>query len=377
MKILAIVNTSYQMIVVAHLRKQLFADAEMDIIITDQVPDGDRMAQRVEQTDLFDKVLYVRDKSELQDAAFMDKVVDILQFSLAEGKRFSVDALGLRERYDELLYYNFDLFAIRLFDTYVKRNPQIKLCRFEEGFLSYNTETAGIDNNSRRAWILRLRKLLKIKKNWEPYFHKYYCFFPWLIRRETGYALEQIPTIQRQDADMIQLLDRIFDYKPDPMEYRAKVIYFEGWFKCGEQSIVQQIVDAVGKENIVVKPHPRHKTDWEKRFGVRTSTNDHMPWEIVQMNLDVTGSVLVAVSSSCPAVGSAILGDDVPALYLFPCVQLQGTQNDTLVFQDVTQTLADSLERLQSRNVLPRVKIVKSQAQFQDELSKLQKGALS
>lgn len=377
MKILAIINTSYQMIIAIHLRRKMFMNAEMDIIVTDQLPKGEQIAIRTEETGLFGQVFYVRDKSNLNNATVLEKMADIIQFSLSVGKHFNVENPCSEMQYDTLLYYNFDLLAIKLFDECVKNNPRIKLCRFEEGFLSYNSEATAGGKNSRKAWILRLRKALRIKKNWESYFDRYYCFFPWLIDRETGYTLEQIPTIETHDAEFIRLLNHIFDYEPDPEEYNAKIIYFEGWFECGEINIIRQIAAAVGNENVIVKPHPRHQNDWAKAVGVRTSTNNHVPWEIIQMNMDFSNSVLVAVSSSCPAVGSAILGDDVPALYLFPCVQLQGTQNDKLVFQDVTQTLADSLKRLQSRNVLPRVEIVKDHSQFQYELAELQKGALS
>lgn len=371
MKILAIVNTSYQVIIAVHLRKKMFMNAEMDVIVTDQVPKGEQIAKRAEETGLFDRVFYVCDKSNLNNTTALGKIADIIQFSLGAGKHFNVNSPCPEMQYDTLLYYNFDLLAIKLFDECVKNNPQIKLCHFEEGFLSYNSEITASGKNSRKAWILRLRKALRIKKNWEPYFDRYYCFFPWLIDRETGYTLEQIPTIEAHDDETVRLLNHIFAYEPDPEEYNARIIYFEGWFECGEKNIVRQIAAAVGKENVVVKPHPRHQNDWAKTVGVRTSTNNHVPWEIIQMNLDLSDSVLVAVSSSCLAVASAILREDIPALYLFPCVKPQGTQNDKIVFTDVTETLTSALKKLQSRDLLPRVKIVKDEAQLQDELSAL------
>ena len=196
MKILAIVNTSYQVIIAVHLRKKMFMNAEMDVIVTDQVPKGEQIAKRAEETGLFDRVFYVCDKSNLNNTTALGKIADIIQFSLGAGKHFNVNSPCPEMQYDTLLYYNFDLLAIKLFDECVKNNPQIKLCHFEEGFLSYNSEITASGKNSRKAWILRLRKALRIKKNWEPYFDRYYCFFPWLIDRETGYTLEQIPTIE-------------------------------------------------------------------------------------------------------------------------------------------------------------------------------------
>lgn len=375
MNVLAIVNTSYQIIVVTQLRRKLFQAAQMDVIVTDQVAQGEEIAGRMQAAGLFDRVFFVHDKKELQSAAPAEKIWDILQFGLGGKTRFPVETLGLRERYDALLYYNLDLLAIRLFDVYVKKEPGLRLNRFEEGFLSYNSEnTEG--NNSRKAWILRLRRLFHPRKNWERYYGSYYCFFPELVPAQTKYTPEQIPVITAEDLAAVKTLNDIFGYEPDPREYDAKVIYFEGWFECGEKQIVEKLAEAAGRENIVVKPHPRHQTDWEGEVCVRTSVNNHVPWEIVQMNLDLSGSVLVAVSSSCPAVASALLRQDIPALYLFPCVKLQGTQNDRVMFEDVTRALRSALQRTQSKDFLPRVKIVENEAQLQLVLEKLGRNVL-
>lgn len=375
MNVLAIVNTSYQIIVVTQLRQKFFSTAQMDVVITDQVAQGEQIAERMRETGLFNRVFFVRDKKELQNATSVEKILDILQFGLGGKTRFSVEALDLRKLYDMLLYYNMDLLAIRLFDIYVKRNPKLRLSRFEEGFLSYNSEnTEG--KNSRKAWILRLRRSFRLQKNWEKYFGHYYCFFPELVPAQTKYIPRRIPAIKTKDQLTVKTLNDIFGYKPDPQEYDAKVIYFEGWFECGEKTIVERLAKAVGGENVVVKPHPRHQTNWKTDVCVRTSVNNHVPWEIVQMNLNLSDCILVAVSSSCPVVASALLQQDIPALYLFPCVKLQGTKNDRAMFEDVTRALRSALQHAQNRDFLPRVKIVESEAQIRQVLEKLKTSAL-
>ncbi|WP_418666266.1 polysialyltransferase family glycosyltransferase [Allofournierella sp.] len=364
MKYLMVINTNYQLIVAVQIRRTFLKDDQVDIIITDHSQGNEQLAQRLKKAAVFGRVLSIYNRKMIYEATTKEKIKDFFELGFSSENRFYPKQIEETPNYDGLFFYNLDLLVISLFDVLVKSNSRLTLNLFEEGFLSYGTEKVSNGRFSRKESIFKLRKL-GIKKDWTKYLKKYYCFFPGLIQREMPYQLVQIPPIFSSDKELVKLINSIFDFIPTENKYAAKYIYFEGWFECDEERLVEKIAEIVGKENLLVKPHPRHQSDRYEKVGIKTSSDGNVPWEVVQLNFDFSDKVLMAVSSSCPIVASALLRQNIPALYLYPCVQIHGTKTDQQTFEKVTQNIKNAIEQFQNQQgLLTKVKIARGQDQI-------------
>ena len=106
--------------------------------------------------------------------------------------------------------------------------------------------------------------------------------------------------------NFIQLCNCIYDYlnvQSSPDKYDERFIFFEESFACegnpiNDLQLLQQISDIVGKNNIVVKTHPRSTEERFKKNGFKTNTNTVVPWEIVALNLtNIEEKIFIGVCS--------------------------------------------------------------------------------
>lgn len=111
--------------------------------------------------------------------------------------------------------------------------------------------------------------------------------------------LHTIPSVSTLSPTQKDAIASVFG-KPDPIQ--EKVIYFEGTFfgdgyLTNEMDLFLEVAKTVGKENIVVKRHPRNAIDRFTPLGYKVLINQFIPWEVMLMNLDVTDKLLVSVAS--------------------------------------------------------------------------------
>lgn len=81
-----------------------------------------------------------------------------------------------------------------------------------------------------------------------------------------------------------------------------KLIFFEGVFwgdghLVDEMELFLAIADHVGKENIIVKRHPRNTVDRFTPLGFKVMDNQTVPWEVMIKDMDFSNKVLVSVAS--------------------------------------------------------------------------------
>ena len=106
-------------------------------------------------------------------------------------------------------------------------------------------------------------------------------------------------------ADIFQLSSEV-DYS------KYKYIYFESIYDTegrgiGEIDILLKFAEKVGRENILVKKHPRSTNFVFEENGIAVDTNSAAPFEAIQLNHDMSHAVFVsAMSGSVLSVNSIV-----------------------------------------------------------------------
>jgi len=195
--------------------------------------------------------------------------------------------------YDEL-YTNQDSYLAKaVYYCLVERGMRPVVHFVNEGTASYAIDM----NNTKADWLpheyygdARIEK--NIRDLWLYLPELYSGGVEWL-------QLQKLPYSIKTDEGLQKLLHDIYGYIP---EFKQPVVYFEGTFMgdgilTNEMQLIKEIAAVVGKENMIIKRHPRNPIDRFTPMGFSVMENANVPWEIMLMDMDVSKKILVSIAS--------------------------------------------------------------------------------
>lgn len=314
-RILVICNTYYQLIVVMQMAREIWNEDETDVVISNQSSGAFATCSNLRKTDVFHTVFW-RENARIcrpNSGVFrtLEKMKDI------------IIGIGDKEittnHYDELVFYNPDIFTYGLYAKLKKNNEKLICSRFEEGILSY--EDAEFLQNSRLDICNKIRKYIG-KSTLEDDTENYYCFYPEFYKGK----LNPIAVPKIADYRAIgKILQKLFNVRPENLVIKEKYIFFtsvydfEGGEPIGEFELVQKVAEIVGKDNLIVKTHPRDVRDVFKNSGLHVYNNSEIPWEAIQLNNDFSSKVLMTVNSGSIVGANMMTEKKAKAFFLYKC----------------------------------------------------------
>lgn len=337
MQRIMICNTYFQLIISLQLSFTLFNGDKITIIITDKTPNTKFPAQKLEDLHIVDKVLYRETKAYCgKRDVWRDKLQDICDIVFGDSKFSDITDVF----YDEIIYFNYDLFAMVLFAELYKKNKKIMCSRFEEGILSYNSKVPRYLKYKVGEF---LRHLLLKKSLWEKTKQMYFCN-PTLY--EGTLKAVEIPKI-KLDGPMGGILKHLFNLNKESLKYENGYMYFssvydfEGGESINEIEAVRRIRNIVGNDDLLVKIHPRDTRQVYQKEGFHIDRNSAIPWEAIQLNTDCSGITFIT-ATSCSALSINMLLDPMPkTVFVYPCCKLEGNEFAVKTAESVEKLLAN------------------------------------
>ena len=113
------------------------------------------------------------------------------------------------------------------------------------------------------------------------------------------------------DSETARIADVIFDFKPHDI-IKEKYIYFDNAFakdgiNTNDHEILRTVSEIVGKDNLLVKVHPRNDPSIYEGTGLKVNKKNYIPWEIYYFHKEMLeNKILIG------AVSTALLS---PFLY--------------------------------------------------------------
>lgn len=344
-KIIVIVNTYFQLITAIRLKETLWFSCIVNIIISDQSNGSEKIAQNIEKTGIFENVYWIQNKE-------LCKKYDNLYTAFLKAKMilFGIKNNNYREKYDEMVFYNTDIFVHGLYASLIKNNTNLTCSRLDEGILSY-TDSIFL-GNSRLKYINKLREIfyhdsLRMKTN------NFYCFYPGVY--EGNLNKIEIPQIDNP-KHMGNILKKIFSVKSEMLNIKEKYIFFtsvydfEGGLPIGETKLVFDIADMVGRDNLIVKMHPRDNRKVFQDRGIHVFENSEIPWEAMQFNNDFSSKLFLTVTSGSVLGANLIIKKSVKSYFLFKLCDLsenesaQNTVHNLRKLQVKSKKFVDNIE---------------------------------
>ena len=329
-------NTVYQVMVASWLRITEFKDYIADIIVTDHMNNHEMIARRIGETDYFANVYPVkRKKYDYSGTADYSINARIRRGMRPEDELSSM--IKLEHKYDVMLDANIDVFSRKLFN--VLKNSRfsnvgkrtLKLYLYEDGIYTYSKAYEQVymhdcipDNATYKLKILNnyLLNTKCIYGNVKGMF----LFNPEMIRYTPEWKLKEIKKIERDNNSFKEYLNYIFSYYESADVYDKKVIFLEESIYMNsterpDAEMLDKISEIIGKDNIMVKIHPRNPQNVFSQRGYKTNANTAIPWELILFNNDFSNKILITLASSAILNPTAIFGIKVKSYSLYECLK--------------------------------------------------------
>jgi hypothetical protein len=168
-----------------------------------------------------------------------------------------------------------------------------------------------------------VRRYIYRKKYLHDYAHELYLFHPANIKWHFEGKCLEIPKIDCDDLKFRNICNWVFRYDDICDSYDRKYIfmeesYFVEGLKINDVELVEQIAARVGKENIMIKIHPRNPVNRFKQAGFKTNENMSIPWELIVMNTgDISDKILITIASSSVMTPILLFGKKVHVYSLY------------------------------------------------------------
>ena len=353
-RVLIIVNTYYQLILAIQMKLTVFKENDVVLLISDHSIGAERVFERLKLIEMFEQVGYIRSKGLVNNRKTTEKIGDFIDIALKRDNRYSFYLRDVTNHYfDEMICYNYHIDMIGLYSLLSQVNRDVKMSLFEEGILSYGiefSETIG------RKIIEKTRKI-QGKKNVADGAYHFYCYYPKLYSGSLKPV--EIPVIS-PESECSSILKKLFNLNSETLQYPQKYIYFSSVydFECGEPigefDLVKRIADLVGKDNLIIKTHPRDTRTVYRDYGLTVDKNSEIPWEVIQLSSDFSEKVFMTATSGSVLAGSFMSEKPTKTFYMYKLCNIAGNYGATGTAADVERLLNNQTVK----DVLCKVKII-------------------
>lgn len=324
MNILFSVFTNYQLIVAIQLKLKMFNNDNSDIMIHDHSSGYEEIAHRLNETDIFNNIFVINSLEPSSSPTFTSKITRTINILLNKDDIIKNTVNISLTKYDLFLFYNYNYFNTSLYYQLKNKYQNILVKRFEEGYGSLlDFESKGLISSS---VILqkRFEKIHKVHSLKE--INEIYAFEPGLALYKDKYTVYPIPKLNSCDNKVKNTLNYIFNYNENNLFTQKYIFFEESYFADGididDLELVLKIAEHVGKDNLMVKLHPRNSVDRFSELGIKTIGQSGIPWEVIIMNHDFTNNVFLTIASSCVFSPRIIFGESVPTFMLYNCTNV-------------------------------------------------------
>lgn len=318
--VLFICNTHYQLIVAIQMRLTLMKENAASVLITDRSKGAKQISARLRDTAIFDQVFFQEVREPKGRRASLIERLSLIKQGVFGTRLYKTSKHIV---FDEIIGFNFDLHSHAVFANEYKKNKHITCEKMEEGLLSYATKE---DSSGVLSAIYKIRRLLH-RKNMRHLPTRFYCFQP--IAYPGKLAATPIPKLTFSDEKIKSILTDVFIgtrqifNKYDEKYILLPCIYDkEGGEPIGELSLAIRLAEKVGKNNLLVKVHPRDDADRYREAGLRVDAESAVPWEVIQINHDFSDKVLLSTLSTSLLSTCSLFEVPPRSFYLYPLCDL-------------------------------------------------------
>lgn len=322
-KTLFLCNTVYQVFVALWIAYLYHRDDENDFIVTDHMNGAAQLAKNVQITALVNNSYYVERKK-------TDQTVDYTTCFDSYHKRLHPETELAKygfvpnKKYNILYIANFDGFSQSLFYALKRKNSNMQLKLFEDGLSTYTTKFKGCYSVCREPEIGNNLKSKLFKLLFPAYgivgrIDECLLFSPELLQWNPG-LVTQLKQIDIHDSEFRKIVNTVYSFDECTDNYDRDYIFMEEAYyadghEIGDVDLIEELAGRVGKDNIMIKIHPRNPKNRFKALGYKTNENTSMPWEVIILNTPELNEKTLITICSASVINPRRLFDMNPKVY--------------------------------------------------------------
>ncbi len=322
---LILCNSVYQVFVALWLKYNMLSEENTDILISDHMNHYEQVADNIKKTKLFRNVYTVKSKQFVFGGRGYSGQLEKF-FYRTFPKKELYKLIELKNKYDCFFFSNFDEFSELIYDVLKRRNNKMKVNIYTDGISTQSKLFEGYYNDTDipKTKKYKIFALISGKKYIYGNINKFLVFEPDLMEWDPKCKVEKINPVSKDKA-FLNIVNQVFGYDNIEDEYNEKYIFFEESFYADsgymeDVELIDKLAEIVGKENLLIKIHPRNPKNRFKELGYKTNKNTYVPWEVIAMNIDLSDKKLIAIASTSILNPIHIFGMDIKAYSLINCL---------------------------------------------------------
>lgn len=316
-KVLVFCGSSYQLLVAIRIIEKYYQEDEISLILSDTIANVHTIYEKAKRETFFSNVYLWKTKN-----VFLYSKKEKIRNAIMKW-RYSEKVLevyeGAAEKYDVFLYSNISDIVMHIANVLFRRNSTLRLEMFEDGFSTYSDYIGDFLDPGNIKTNLLYHVFTKTSV--------LYIFNTSLLAWKK-IALD-VRTIEPDYlGESLALINRLYSYEELDDDYNKKVIFFEESYAGDGKPIddidmMQHVAELIGKENIMIKTHPRNETNRYQSNGFLTNHNTNIPWEVVLLNENFSNTVFISIASNAVMNPYFLFGIKTPVVLLFKCTRYQ------------------------------------------------------
>ena len=304
-------DSMYQLLNAVWLKKERMGKIPGDLILSDHT-EFDHVIPGLCVSRLFEHIYQMKSKEAASHYWNLSKE-ERRQISRHPEEYADIDFL--EEDYTDF-YLSFDTAYVKLmYYAMIQKGMKLKVHLFEDGMATYVCDVEkrckedGMDHAfyGTKSFLENIEELLL----YEP---------EYFTGPQPPFPLEKIPAIDCKNIEVCQMFLEIFgdiELPEEPYIFLEEA-FFDDRIPSNDLELCQSMAALVGKENMVIKRHPRNRVNRFRDYGFRTMEQSKVPWEILLMKYDICQKILVTVSSNASITANLIFSKNMNVIMLYP-----------------------------------------------------------
>ena len=336
-KILGVVSTPYQLLVFLFIKDAFLSEDTVDLVVTDKTPFMEEVYQSGRLSPYFHQVIF-GDGRKIKNPC--KSAPTVFWESFIKNRTTDIILDAPLDPYDKMYFASPgvpDEIVKEIAKTLIKKNKKLTFHRFEDGFASYTKKPIhAINTESGKALY---------KKIWnydiEEMEKEILLFEPEMAEPSVDFEKKKIPHTKDQIEKITKISRDIFRFEANiPSQ---KVIFLgQGTENCTENSetyqrLIRRLADIAGKDNFIIKPHPRGTHDDFK--GELSVYADPCPFELAIADPAMEDKTLVSFYSTACMAGKLLYQSKCRILFLYPLAE--DSFNEKCDYEDFFKAFSD------------------------------------
>lgn len=303
-------DSVYQLMNAIQIKISLLKDEQADLLLSDHT-NFEPFISALKKSRIFGEVKRLFSKK---------KADEYWTYSKEERKNISrnpqeyVDVNVFDKEYTDF-YVSFETaYAKLMYYAMIKKGMHPKVHLFEDGMATYVCDV------SKRCMEDGMDHEFYKEDKFMDHIERLLIYDPTLFTGEKmPFPIEKIPEIDYKNEETKDIFHHIFGRAQLPKEkfIFLEEAFFDDKIPSNDLELVLRLADVVGKDQMIIKLHPRNKENRFQKYGFKTMKHTQVPWEITLMDEEITDKILVTISSNASITSRLIFKKNMNVIMLY------------------------------------------------------------